>query len=137
MLLGMINDILDLAKIESGKMEVRTEDFSIRDVCEGLATLARPIAERKNIDLECRLDEAIPLLRQDPGKLRQILYNLLSNAIKFTPEGGRVTLRARAEGRFVVARGRRHRDRDRRGRPREDLREVPPGRRARARGTAS
>ena len=60
MLLGMINDILDLAKIESGKMEVRTEDFSIRDVCEALASLARPIAERKNIDLECRLDEAIP-----------------------------------------------------------------------------
>ena len=53
--------------------------------------ISGPIAERKNIDLECRLDEAIPLLRQDPGKLRQILYNLLSNAIKFTPEGGRVT----------------------------------------------
>ncbi len=102
MLLGMINDILDLAKIESGKMEVRTEDFSIRDVCEALATLARPIAERKKIDLDCRLDEAIPLLRQDPGKLRQILYNLLSNAIKFTPEGGKVTLDARAEGRNVV-----------------------------------
>ena len=102
MLLAMINDILDLAKIESGKMEVRTEDFSIRDVCEALASLARPIAERKNIDLECRLDEAIPLMRQDPGKLRQVLYNLLSNAIKFTPEGGRVSLRAHAEGRFVV-----------------------------------
>ena len=102
MLLGMINDILDLAKIESGKMEVRTEDFSIRDVCEALASLARPIAERKNIDLECRLDEAIPLMRQDPGKLRQVLYNLLSNAIKFTPEGGRVSLKAHAEGRFVV-----------------------------------
>jgi two-component system, NarL family, sensor histidine kinase BarA len=102
MLLSMINDILDLAKIESGKMEVRSEDFSIRDVCEGLANLCRPVAERKNITLECRLDEAIPLLRQDPGKLKQILYNLLSNAIKFTPEGGWVTLRARAEGRFVV-----------------------------------
>ncbi len=102
MLLSMINDILDLAKIESGKMEVRSEDFSIRDVCEGLTNLCRPVAERKNITLECRLDEAIPLLRQDPGKLKQILYNLLSNAIKFTPEGGRVTVRARAEGRFVV-----------------------------------
>jgi two-component system sensor histidine kinase BarA len=102
MLLGMINDILDLAKIESGKMEVRTEDFSIRDVCEALASLARPIAERKNIDLECRLDEAIPLMRQDPGKLRQVLYNLLSNAIKFTPEGGKVSLKAQPEGRFVV-----------------------------------
>ncbi len=88
MLLAMINDILDLAKIESGKMEVHTEDFSIRDVCEGLVNLTRPIAERKNIALENRIDEAIPLLRQDPGKLRQILYNLLSNAIKFTPEGG-------------------------------------------------
>ena len=102
MLLGMINDILDLAKIESGKMEVRPEDFSIRDVCESLANLARPIAERKEIDLVCRLDDAIPLLRQDPGKVRQILYNLLSNAIKFTPEGGKVTLDARAEGRNVV-----------------------------------
>jgi signal transduction histidine kinase len=102
MLLGMINDILDLAKIESGKMEVRIEDFSIRDVCEGLANLTRPIADRKNISLECKLEDAIPLLRQDPGKVRQILYNLLSNAIKFTPEGGRVTLRARVEGRFVV-----------------------------------
>jgi two-component system sensor histidine kinase BarA len=102
MLLGMINDILDLAKIESGKMEVRTEDFSIRDVCEALTSLARPIAERKNIDLECRLDEAIPLMRQDPGKIRQVLYNLLSNAIKFTPEGGKVSLRANPEGRFVV-----------------------------------
>lgn len=102
MLLGMINDILDLAKIESGKMEVRTEDFSIRDVCEALISLTRPIADRKNIDLECRLDEAIPLLRQDSGKLRQILYNLISNAIKFTPEGGRVSVRVRTDGKFVV-----------------------------------
>ena len=66
------------------------------------ANLCRPVTERKNIDLECRLDEPIPLLRQDQGKVQQILNNLLSNAIKFTPEGGRVTLRARAEGRFVV-----------------------------------
>ena len=134
MLLGMINDILDLAKIESGKMEVRIEDFSIRDVCEALTNLARPIAERKNIDLECRLDEAIPLLRQDPGKLQQILYNLLSNAIKFTPEGGRVTLRAQDRGAVRGARGRGHRDRHRRGGPGDDLREVPPGRRARPGG---
>ena len=102
MLLGLINDILDLAKIESGKMEVHVEDFSIRDVCESLASLSRPMAERKNIDLECKLDEAIPLLRQDANKIRQILYNLLSNAIKFTPEGGRVALSAGAEGRFAV-----------------------------------
>ncbi len=102
MLLGMINDILDLAKIESGKMEVRVEDCSIRDICESLTVLARPIADKKGIILECRLDDAIPLVRQDPGKLRQILYNLLSNAIKFTPEGGRVTVSARPDGRQVV-----------------------------------
>ncbi|MDX2039362.1 MAG: HAMP domain-containing sensor histidine kinase [Isosphaeraceae bacterium] len=102
MLLTMINDILDLAKIESGKMEVRAEDFSIRDVCESLTSLTRPLADRKNISLECRIAEAIPLVRQDPGKLRQILYNLLSNAIKFTPDGGRVQLSARAEGRNVI-----------------------------------
>ena len=131
MLLSMINDILDLAKIESGKMEVRSEDFSIRDVCEGLTNLCRPVAERKNITMECRLDEAIPLLRQDPGKLKQILYNLLSNAIKFTPEGGPGD--APGSGRRAVRRrrGSRHRHRDRRGRPGNDLREVPPGQGAR------
>ena len=102
MLLGMINDILDLAKIESGKMEVHADDFSVREVCETLSVQMRPMAERKNIDLECRLDDAIPLVRQDQGKLRQIVYNLLSNAIKFTPEGGRVVLSARAEGRAIV-----------------------------------
>ena len=64
----MINDILDLAKIESGKMEVRSEDFSIRDVCEALTNLSRPVAERKNITLECRIDEAIPLLAPGPGE---------------------------------------------------------------------
>jgi signal transduction histidine kinase len=102
MLLGMINDILDLAKIESGKMEIHVEDFSIRDVCEALSNLMRPMAEKKGLDLTCELDDAIPLLRQDPGKIRQIVYNLLSNSIKFTPEGGRVTLSAKAEGKSVV-----------------------------------
>ena len=120
MLLGMINDILDLAKIESGKMEVRAEDFSVREVCETLAHQMRPMADRKNIDLECRLDDAIPLVRQDPGKLRQIVYNLLSNAIKFTPEGGRVVLSAQgrgAEHRRLGGRQRhRHRGRGPRGR---------------------
>ncbi|MBI3463798.1 MAG: HAMP domain-containing protein [Planctomycetes bacterium] len=92
MLLGLINDILDLAKIESGKMEVRTEEFSIRDVIEGLLTMIRPIAEEKSIQIETNVDPEIPVLYQDSGKLQQILYNLLSNAVKFTPEGGRVSV---------------------------------------------
>ena len=64
--------------------------------------LQEEVAEKKNIELTCQVEEAIPLLRQDPGKIKQILYNLLSNAIKFTPESGRVILRALTEGRFAV-----------------------------------
>jgi two-component system sensor histidine kinase BarA len=101
-LLNLINDILDLAKIEAGKMQVRLEDFSIHDVCEGLLNMFRPMAEKKNIDLRGQIDQTIPPLRQDVTKLQQILQNLLSNAIKFTPEGGRVLLKAHAEGPNVV-----------------------------------
>jgi signal transduction histidine kinase len=101
-LLALINDILDLAKIEAGKMQVRLEDFSIHDVCEGLLNMFRPMAEKKNIDLRGQMAPDIPLLRQDVVKLQQILQNLLSNAIKFTPEGGRVLLRAETEGLHVL-----------------------------------
>jgi signal transduction histidine kinase len=96
-LLSLINDILDLAKIEAGKMEVRLEEFSIHDVAEGLLNMFRPMAEKKNIDLRGQIDPGIPVLRQDVVKLQQILSNLLSNAIKFTPEGGRVVLKAEAD----------------------------------------
>lgn len=91
-LLEMIDDILDLAKIESGKMEVRPSDFNIGTVVTTQCDLARPLSERKNIDLECQLEPALPLLHQDSSKVEQILTNLLSNAIKFTPDGGRITV---------------------------------------------
>jgi signal transduction histidine kinase len=93
-LLNLINDILDLAKIEAGKMQVRLVEFSIYDVCEGMLAMFRPMAEKKNIDLRGVFTPDIPLLRQDAVKVQQILSNLLSNAIKFTPEGGRVQLKA-------------------------------------------
>src|SRR5262249_30603807 len=96
-LLNLINDILDLAKIEAGKMQVRVTEFSMYDICEGLLNMSRPMAEKKNIDLRSQLTPGIPVLRQDAGKLQQILSNLLSNAIKFTPEGGRVLLQADAD----------------------------------------
>jgi two-component system, NarL family, sensor histidine kinase BarA len=96
-LLALINDILDLAKIEAGKMHVRVSEFSLFDICEGLLTMFRPMAEKKNIDLRSALAPDIPLLRQDVVKLQQILSNLLSNAVKFTPEGGRVLLKAEAD----------------------------------------
>lgn len=101
-LLNLINDILDLAKIEAGKMQVRVEEFSVLDVCEGLMSMFRPLAEKKNIDLRSQVDPTLPLVRQDPVKLQQILSNLLSNAIKFTPEGGRVLFKAEADNRHVI-----------------------------------
>jgi signal transduction histidine kinase len=101
-LLALINDILDLAKIEAGKMQVRASEFSVYDVCEGLLTMFRPLAEKKNIELRGAFAPDVPLLRQDVVKLRQVLSNLLSNAVKFTPEGGRVLLKAERDGPQVV-----------------------------------
>ena len=93
-LLGMINDVLDLAKIESGKMELAVIEFSITDLIERQVTSMLPLAEKKNIELTWHVNENVPALRQDAGKLQQILANLISNAIKFTPEGGRVRVEA-------------------------------------------
>src|SRR5258707_1514750 len=101
-LLNLINDILDLAKIEAGKMQVRPVEFSSYDVCEGLLTMFRPLAEKKNIDLRGVLAPGIPLLRQDVVKFQQIVSNLLSNAIKFTPEGGRVLLKAETDPAQII-----------------------------------
>lgn len=101
-LLNLINDILDLAKIEAGKMQVRLDQFNLHDVCDGLLNMFRPLAEKKNIDLRSQIEMDIPMLRQDMTKLQQILQNLLSNAIKFTPEGGRVQLKAEADTRYVT-----------------------------------
>ncbi|MFN5291903.1 MAG: sensor histidine kinase [Planctomycetia bacterium] len=100
-LLTLINEILDLAKIEAGKMDVSITEFRLDDVSEGLITMARPLAERKNIDLRSIISPEIPTLRQDKVKLQQILANLLSNAVKFTPEGGKVTLKGELEGKNI------------------------------------
>jgi len=94
-LLDMINDILDLAKIESGKMEVRLSEFRIDQLVHAQCDMARPLTERKNIDLDVDIDPGLPSLFQDQGKVQQVLNNLLSNAIKFTPEGGRIVVSAK------------------------------------------
>jgi two-component system, NarL family, sensor histidine kinase BarA len=101
-LLTLINDILDLAKIEAGKMDLRPEEFSVPEFCDSLLPPFRLPAEKKNIELRVQYDANLPTVRQDAGKIRQILTNLLSNAIKFTPEGGRVNLHAVADGDSVV-----------------------------------
>jgi signal transduction histidine kinase len=101
-LMNLITDILDLAKIEAGKMQVRLSRFNIADICEGMLTMFRPLAEKKNIDLRGAFAANVPLVRQDEVKLQQVLSNLLSNAIKFTPEGGRVKLEASVEAPYLV-----------------------------------
>jgi signal transduction histidine kinase len=98
LLLEMINDILDLAKMESGKMEVRPSEFRIGTLVSAQCDLVRSLAEEKNIDVEVSVDGDSPPLYQDQGKVQQILTNLLSNAIKFTPEGGRISVSARRDG---------------------------------------
>ena len=92
LLLDMINDILDLAKVEAGKMEVRPTEFCILSVLHAQCEILRKMAEDKNIDLRIDSSQTEMRIEQDQGKVQQILTNLLSNAIKFTPEGGLVTV---------------------------------------------
>ena len=90
LLLDMINDILDLAKIEAGKMDLRLSEFRIGVLVTAQCDMVRSLSEEKNIDLEVHISPDLPVMFQDQSKIQQILLNLLSNAIKFTPEGGRI-----------------------------------------------
>jgi two-component system, NarL family, sensor histidine kinase BarA len=93
-LLEMINELLQMAKIEAGRMEVSIEPTSVSDLIEGLIAIMRPQAEAKQIELRTQAARNLPTVETDPGKLQQILYNFLSNAIKFTPSRGTVTVTA-------------------------------------------
>ena len=96
-LLDLINDLLDLAKIEAGKLILREEKVNVADVCEAMVNFMRPLAGKKNIEIGADLATGLPLITTDPGRFQQILYNFVSNAIKFTPNDGRVTIAARGE----------------------------------------
>jgi len=94
-LLALIGDLLDLAKVEAGRMGLEPSLVDIRELLDGSLIMVRESARKQEVDLETQL-EGLPLtIRADERKFRQILYNLLSNAVKFTPDGGRVTLRGR------------------------------------------
>ncbi len=97
-LLEIINDLLDLAKIEAGKVTLHVETVQLGDVCRTLVDFMRPQADRKSIEIDLEADPGVPAIETDCGRLRQILFNLLSNAIKFTPERGRIRLVARRFG---------------------------------------
>jgi signal transduction histidine kinase len=93
-LLSLINDILDLSKIEAGRMELQLTTFDLPQALEGALTLVRERATKQGIALELRVDERLGEFVGDERKIRQIVLNLLSNAVKFTPEGGRIGVAA-------------------------------------------
>ena len=94
-LLSLINDLLDIAKIEAGKMEIELRPVDPRHVAEGAARLIRPRADAKGQAMAAEIAEALPPLLADERALRQMLLNLLSNAVKFTPLGGKITISCR------------------------------------------
>lgn len=97
-LLELINDILDLSKIESGKLELQLSDVSVSSLCDASLAFVKQMALKKHIRLSIHLPENIDSIQADDRRLRQVLINLLSNAVKFTPERGSVTLKVRLEG---------------------------------------
>jgi signal transduction histidine kinase len=94
-LLRLINDILDLSKVEAGKMELHPEPVSVHEVTEGVLATVKSLVAKKQLRVESDVSADLPFAWADPPRLKQILYNLLSNAIKFTPSGGRVAVTAR------------------------------------------
>jgi signal transduction histidine kinase len=93
-LLNMINDLLDLAKTEAGKMKLHIEKISLRQLCKGVVSSFSSLTKTKKIKVKLKIDKHIPELVTDAGKLQQILYNFLSNAVKFTTKGGRIEIQA-------------------------------------------
>ncbi len=91
-LLDLINDLLDLAKIEAGKVVLRQERINVPDVCESLINFMKPLAQKKGIEVTLTVDKDIPLVQTDPGRFGQILYNFVSNAVKFTPQDGKIKI---------------------------------------------
>ncbi len=93
-LLSLINDILDLAKVETGNMKLEVEEFSIREVVESIRRILLPLLERKKVRLEARFEDGVDVFVADTVKIKQILYNLLNNAINYSPDGSVVRLEA-------------------------------------------
>ncbi len=103
-LLDLINNLLDLAKIEAGKMKLHRTQFPIADICEAVIDFTRPLADKKMLHLGLDLPDEGPVMYSDAGKIQQIIYNLLSNAIKFTPPGGHIDLALQADSNAVIIR---------------------------------
>ncbi len=94
-LLSLINDILDLSKIEAGKISLDRDNVDITQLLRNSLSIVRKRAQQHRVTLEVDLDESIGVISLDERKIKQVMYNLLSNAVKFTPEGGKVTIQSR------------------------------------------
>jgi protein-histidine pros-kinase len=97
-LLQLINDVLDLAKVESGKMEFRVEAVHLPRLVGEVKDILRSLAARSHCRIEVEVAPGVEEVQLDPAKLKQVLYNYLSNAVKFSPEGGHVWIRAVPDG---------------------------------------
>ncbi len=103
-LLTIIEDVLDMSRIEAGKLEIYEEEFVPHDLADRCIALINPIAADKGVSVGCEYPDDLPNLTGDRNKLQQVVFNLLTNAVKFTPTGGTVRLRLNAgESGFVFA----------------------------------
>jgi signal transduction histidine kinase len=94
-LLGLINDVLDLSKIEANKLTLNPEKLAIHDLIDDVRQTVKPTTDKKNITIDVGVDAQLSAVTADAVKLKQIFFNLIGNAVKFTPEGGRVDIRGR------------------------------------------
>jgi len=103
-LLALINDILDMSRIEAGKAEIAEDEISVTDAIDASIRLVDERARKQSISIDRNFEEGLPMLRGDLRKLKQILINLLSNAVKFTQDGGQITVSASitASGRMLI-----------------------------------
>jgi len=100
-LLNLINGILDLSKVEAGKMELDYKEFKLNEKLNGVKNLLSPIADRKNINIEIDVDKDLITVHADEARFVQIMYNLVDNAIKFSNENSPVKIEARRKGELV------------------------------------
>ncbi|MPM36328.1 Sensor histidine kinase RcsC [bioreactor metagenome] len=101
-LLGLINDILDLSKVEAGKMELHYSEFSVASVFDEVKSTLTPLSQTKLTEMDFKLDLDFGNIQADRSRLIQILYNLVSNAIKFTPEKGKVSVSCKKNGNIAI-----------------------------------
>lgn len=97
-LLQLINDVLDLSRVDAGKMDLNPESVDLKNLIAEVCNILQPLAAGKRLTVDYSVDDAVERVVIDSAKLKQVLYNYLSNAIKFTGNGGRVTVRAQPEG---------------------------------------